>query len=168
MESITSRSPVSRPKTAGAWIRALASCLTVTHRPDGSKYTHLSDAPYWATIKDDLQDIIQEAHLGELPNNWAYETIDSIAGQLLDYIDSEFEDDLYDQLHDIADVTVDHSNSHLFQWLADIPSRAYFGDDSMACEPPCELPKLAQLRQYEHIYSMANAILNKAYSLADS
>lgn len=85
-------------------------------RDNGETFTTLTDdAPEW------LRDAILEAHDDELPNDWRYETCESIVGALEDGAEPE----------EIADSLVDVYTGPLFQWLADYIGRGAYCDEAL-------------------------------------
>jgi hypothetical protein len=114
-------------------------------------------------LRDQLQTVIRECHNDEFPNDWRYSIIKEICFTCLDYEMSEGLDQLEQYLdnysHEIVDGCVDISTSSLFQWLADIPSRSEFNDDSYMGDSS-NLSQLATARQYEEIDFIFHALLN--------
>lgn len=152
----------ARPTTVEGWLQALTGALTTTHRPDRSTYTHLSEAAYWQPIRDDLQEVCRLAHRGELPNDWRWEMIESIAQRFLEYSEPEAKawsaDDFQDVVYEIAENLGDYGTSSLAAWISENPSRADFED-----EPESSfvgIPSLMRWRQIEEIQSMAFEMLN--------
>ena len=132
-------------------------------RENNSHYFFLKDES-----KNKYQDLVRELHMGELPNDWRYETIKNLVSSFLEYY-SDDEELTYDNLQDalresIADNCCDVSNSCLFEWLAEIPSRATFDDIYSTIECLDESAKhdlgyLAMMRQREEIEIMGSNIL---------
>jgi len=116
--------------------------------------------------KNKYQDLVRELHMGELPNDWRYETIKNLVSSFLEYY-SDDEELTYDNLQDalresIADNLCDVSNSCLFAWLAEMPSRASFEDMSSVIgiiDDSVDLGYLAMMRQREEIEIMGSNIL---------
>ena len=130
-------------------------------REDNSCYFFLKDES-----KNKYQDLIRELHMDELPNDWRYETIKNLVSSFLEYF-SEDEFLTYDNLQEalresIADNLADYSNSCLFKWLSEIPSRASFEDihSAISCiDDSVDLGYLARLRQIEEIKIMGSNLL---------
>tara|TARA_B100000902_G_C27175206_1_gene845995 strand:+ start:138 stop:650 length:513 start_codon:yes stop_codon:yes gene_type:complete len=108
-------------------------------------------------LRDAYQTLIRKCHNDELPNDWRYEKIKYLVERLIEYKKESLED-YQDILHEVVDSCVDISTSAQFQWLADIPSRAEFMDESFMGESE-ELSQLAAARQYEELDFMANTLL---------
>tara|TARA_X000001036_G_scaffold317978_1_gene296389 strand:- start:23 stop:511 length:489 start_codon:yes stop_codon:yes gene_type:complete len=130
-------------------------------RENNSFYFFLKDES-----KNKYQELIRELHNDEMPNDWRYETIKNLVSCFLEYF-SEDEELTYENLQDalresIAENLADHSNSCLFQWLAEIPSRASFDDiySTIECiDESKDLGSLARLRQIEEIEIMGSNLL---------
>ena len=130
-------------------------------RENNSHYFFLKDES-----KNKYQDLVRELHMGELPNDWRYETIKDLVSSFLEYF-SDDEELTYDNLQDalresIADNLCNVSNSCLFEWLAEIPSRASFEDMSSVIgtiDDSVDLGYLAMMRQREEIEIMGSNIL---------
>ena len=106
--------------------------------------------------KETYQDFVRELHDDELPNNWRYEVIHDL---LYSFV-NEYEDDLEDHLHEIADSLVDVYNVDRAKWLADNITRGCVELDTTSNKSIFELIGIAQ---YEAIYSMGYQILNHTY-----
>ena len=123
----------------------------------------LSSEAKWDDIRDDLQSIVQEAHLGEFPNDWRFDTVHSIASTLAEMPDSEDwdVDNFRDESHEVADSLVDVYTSDLLQWVAGNINRHQWDDSDIAngVEPHGDIAALVRLRQYEEIESMVHAVL---------
>ena len=130
-------------------------------RENNTHYFFLKDES-----KNKYQDLVRELHMGELPNDWRYETIKNLVSSFLEYY-SDDEELTYDNLQDalresIADNLCDVSNSCLFAWLAEMPSRASFEDMSSVIgiiDDSVDLGYLAMMRQREEIEIMGSNIL---------
>jgi len=109
-------------------------------------------------LRDAYQTLIRKCHNDELPNDWRYEKIKHLVERLLEY-EKESLEDYQDILHEVVDSCVDISTSAQFQWLADMPCRAEFMDDSYGLDSKT-LSQLATARQYEELDFMANTLLN--------
>lgn len=110
-------------------------------------------------LRDAYQSLVRKCHNDELPNDWRYEKIKHLVERLLEY-EKESLEDYQDILHEVVDSCVDISTSAQFRWLADIPSRAEFMDDSFMAESD-KLSQLATARQYEELDFMANTLLTE-------
>jgi len=108
-------------------------------------------------LRGAYQTLIQKCHNDELPNDWRYEKIKHLVERLIEYKKESLED-YQDILHEVVDGCVDISTSAQFQWLADMPCRAEFNDDSYMAESD-KLSQLAAARQYEELDFMANTLL---------
>lgn len=84
-------------------------------RDDGTEFVQLTDdAPDW------LRDAVYEAHDGELPNDWRYETARSIVAGL----DEGLEPD------EIAENLVDVYTPDLLAWTSGPPLRIHYVDEA--------------------------------------
>ena len=159
----------TRPTTCAGWLVALSECLTNQFRTDGTHYTALSSEAKWDDIRDDLQNIVQEAHLGEFPNDWRFDTVASIARSLTEVTDLEDwnVDNFREESHDVADCLVDVYTSDLLAWVSENICRHQWDDEGIA-QPTTDIVGLVRLRQYEEIESMVHAVLNQIESLLDA
>ena len=66
-------------------------------------------------------------------------------------------DDYQDALYEVAERLTDISTSRIFDWLADIPSRAAFND--VVDDGVNDLAALARMRQTEEINAMGFKLL---------
>ena len=110
-------------------------------------------------LRDAYQTLVRKCHNDELPNDWRYEKIKHLVERLIEY-EKESLEDYQDILHEVVDSCVDISTSAQFQWLADMPSRAEFMDDSYMADSD-KLSQLAAARQYEELDFMANTLLTE-------
>lgn len=78
------------------------------------------DRPEW------LADAVREAHDGEFPDDWRYDTCHGIFS-MLDAEDDPFDDDL---AHEIADQLVDTYNYDRLKWLSDDMTRIAYCDEA--------------------------------------
>ena len=158
----------TRPTTCSGWLVALSECLTLQFRTDGTHYMALSSEAQWDDIRDDLENIVREAHCGEFPNDWRFDTVDSIASTLAEMSDSEDwdVDDFREESHEVADSLVDVYTSDLLQWVAGNINRPQWDDDSIV-QPTTDIMVLIRLRQYEEIESMVQVVLSEIESLLD-
>ena len=96
-------------------------------RTDGTTFYRLADgSPEW------MRDACREAHDGEGPNDWRYDTIDSLLERIEDYADPDDVDH-----GDIADGLVTIYNAERTAWLAGNLERATYCDeaaDELGCE----------------------------------
>ena len=120
----------------------------------------LSSEPKWDDIRDDLQSIVREAHFNELPNDWRYETVDSIATTLSDMPDSEdwSVENFQEESHAVADSVTSIYTGDLLQWIGENLRRCSWDDTDIA-QPTTDIVELIKLRQYEEIESMVHAVL---------
>ena len=128
----------------------------------------LSSEPKWDDIRDDLQSIVREAHFSELPDDWRYETVDSIATTLADMPDSEDwdVDNFREESCGVADSLVDVYTGALLAWVSENIRRHQWDDEGIA-QPTTDIVELIRLRQYEEIESMVHAVLSQIESLLD-
>ena len=143
-------------------IQYLDNSLLKGTRDNKEEYFYLSNE-IDPDLRDQLQTVIRECHNDEFPNDWRYSIIKEICFTCLDYEMSEGLDHLEQYLdnysHEIVDGCVDISTPSLFQWLADIPSRSEFNDDSYMGDSS-NLSQLATARQYEEIDFIFHTLLN--------
>ena len=112
-------------------------------------------------LRDQFQQLIMECHMGEMPNDWRYETVKDLCVNFLEYWGEEEEpelEDYQDIISEVAESTASIYNSDLFFWLFDNPSRAEFEEDPY--EQTHDLAELVRYRQIEEINSMAHVLLN--------
>ena len=138
-------------------LSTLNTCLIkgeMTH--DGEEYYLLDESH---PFKDQFQSIIRVLHCGECPNNWRYEIVKGLVVDLLEYFGEEERhlDDYQDALYEVAERLTDISTSRIFDWLADIPSRAAFND--VVDDGVNDLAALARMRQTEEINAMGFMLL---------
>ena len=142
-------------------LKDLEQSFNQERRKDNSLYFFLKDES-----KNKYQELIRDLHMDELPNDWRYETIKNLVSSFLEYY-SDDEELTYDNLQDalresIADNLAEVSNSCLFEWLAEIPSRASFEDMSSVIgimDDSVDLGCLARLRQIEEIEIMGSNLI---------
>ena len=152
---------IIKTETLRDQLKDLDQSLNQERREDNSLYFFLKDES-----KNKYQDLVRELHMGELPNDWRYETIKNLVSSFLEYY-SDDEELTYDNLQDalresIADNLAEYSNSCLFQWLAEMPSRASFEDihSAISCiDDSVDLGYLARLRQIEEIEIMGSNLI---------
>ena len=159
---------VTRPTTCSGWLAALSECMTVEFRTDGTPYSTLSDSSEWDEIREDLRGIVREAHFNEMPNDWRFDTVDSIAAALTEMADCELwtVEDFQQESHQVADSLVDVYTNALLTWVSEDIRRHQWDDDSIV-EPTTDIMELIKLRQYEEIESMVGAVLNEIEKLID-
>jgi hypothetical protein len=98
----------------------LGRFFTRDTRDNGETFVKLTDdCPSW------LHDAVRDAHDGELPDDWRYETCQSIVSMF----DDGYSADDDDAAMEIADSLVDVYNHDLARWLADDVSRSAYCDD---------------------------------------
>lgn len=139
----------------------LAANLVTAKRADGSEYRLLrEDCP----MHDFFQEVVRECHMGELPNDWRYETLYDLCHGLLDY--SQPDEKAWDAaeyeevLPEVAETLAECSTSKLLQWLADRPDRCEFNDDELLeAYGHKGIAHLASIRQMEEIETMGRELL---------
>jgi hypothetical protein len=93
---------------------------------EGSTFVRLTDdAPEWLT------DAVREAHDGELPDDWRYETCELIASMLDERPEWLESDDDSDLAHEIADSLTDVYNFDRLTWLAGSLIRPDYVNDAV-------------------------------------
>ena len=151
----------TKTETLRDQLKDLDQSLNQERREDNSLYFFLKDES-----KNKYQELIRSLHMDELPNDWRYETIKNLVSSFLEYY-PEDEELTYDNLQDalresIADNLAEVSDSCLFKWLSEIPSRASFEDihSAISCiDDSVDLGYLARLRQIEEIEIMGSNLL---------
>ena len=151
----------TKTKTLRDHLKDLNQSLNQKRREDNSLYFFLKDES-----KNKYQELIRNLHMDELPNDWRYEIIKNLVSSFLEYY-SEDEELTYDNLQDalresISDNLAEVSNSCLFKWLAEVPSRASFEDihSVISCiDDSVDLCYLARLRQKEEIEIMGSNLI---------
>lgn len=151
-----------RPTTVRGWLESLLSAMVCSHRPDGTSYWHLSDAAYWQSIRQDLQDAVRLAHRGEMPNDWRYEAIYDVTVALLGASQGDADDWDADRFADltfeIADSLTPAGTSACAAWLAENPSRAQF-DDPDTTAGVSRIEALLRWRYCEEVQLTAAALV---------
>ena len=160
---------ITRPTTCSGWLAALSQCLTSQTRADGTHFLALDFGAKWDDIRDDLENIVMEAHLGEFPNDWRFETVHSIASTLAEMTDSEDwdVDDFREESHEVADSLVDVYTGALLAWVSENTRRHQWDDDSIV-QPTTDIMELIKLRQFEEIESMVQVVLSEVEKLTDA
>ena len=138
----------------------ISSYFVRNTRPDGSSFVTLSDdRPEW------LQTAVYEAHDGETPNDWRYQTAAHIVELLADYDLADI-DDYRDEL---ADSLVDIYTHDLLAWLAADLNRTGYCDeawnDDLASASDDGIVGLIRLGQYVAITAMVDIL---AAAIADN
>lgn len=155
---------VQVPATIEGWLQALTGAFTNTHRPDGTSYYHLSEAAYWEPIRDQLQAICREAHRGEFPNDWRYESTYDLAHALLSWCEADSEpwatEQFEDTAYQVADELASHSTVLLADWVSDNAGRGEFEDPELVEGLSPNIPTLLRWRQCEELQLMALAIIH--------
>lgn len=159
----TNTAPIPTVSSIEAGLTLLTSSLVLATRTDGTEYRMLrEDCP----MHDDLQNLVLRfAHNGELPNDWRYGMVYTLAHALLEYSQPSptpwtlkaFQD----VVGEVAELHTDHAYSSALGWLADNVNRCHF-DDVETYASDCsgdDLGQLAIRRQLEEITLMAYAIL---------
>jgi len=158
----TPTAPIPAISSIEAGLTLLASSLVLATRTDGTEYRMLrEDCP----MHDDLQNIIRDAHSDELPNDWRYGMVHTLAHALLEYSQPSPTpwtlEDFQDVVGEVAELHTDHAYSRALAWLAGDMNRCHF-DDVETYASDCsgnDLGQLAIRRQLEEVTLMANAIL---------
>lgn len=160
--STTART-VSVPANLKGWLQALSGAFTCTHRPDGTSYWHLSEAPYWEPIHYQLQAICRAAHRDEFPNDWRYESTYDIVQALLSWSEADSEpwdaERFCDIAPNVADELASHSTCQLADWVSDNAGRGFFDDPDLVQGLVCDIPTMLRWRQCEELQLMALAII---------
>ena len=159
---------ITRPTTCSGWLVALSECLTTETRQDSSTYIALNESPKWDSIREELTSIVRAAHFNEMPNDWRFQTVDSIATTLADMPDSAdwSVQNFQEESHEVADSLVDVYTSDLLAWVSENIRRHQWDDEGIA-QPTTDIVELIKLRQFEEIESMVHAVLNQVESLLD-
>ena len=131
-------------------------------------YLTLSESPEWDEIRDDLRGIVREAHFNEMPNDWRFDTVSSIATALTEMSDSEEwdYDDYREESYAVAESLVDTYNGALLAWVSE-NIRRYQWDDEGIAQPTTDIMELIKLRQFEEIESMVQTVLSEIERLLD-
>ena len=81
----------------------------------------LSSEAKWDGIRDDLENIVREAHCGEFPNDWRFDTVDSIASTLAEMPDSEdwSVENFKEESYAVAESLVDVYTGALLAWVSE-------------------------------------------------
>lgn len=102
--------------------RAFADAFETSKRADGATFYRLKDSRAgW------MQDAVREAHDGELPDDWRYETCSDLAERIAEYEDSS---DARDAVSVMADTITDVYTSELLRWYADNLGRLEYAEDA--------------------------------------
>lgn len=159
---------IATPKTIEAWLQALTGAMTIRHRADGSSFYVLSEAAYWQPLRQQLQDVVLAAHRDEMPNDWRYSMVESIAQALLEYSEPDSQPWTVEQYceaaFDVADALASYSTCELADWVSDHASRGFFDDPSLVQGLVCDIPTMLRWRQTEEIQLMVLILVS---SLAD-
>ena len=147
---------ITQAQTMTQALQALSSALIRKERDGGSDYYALAeDAP----SRERLQLVVMECHRGELPNDWRYETIDTIVSGLLDQLGT---DDYRKAVLDAVGDAASCYSGELFSWLADHAARAEFEDGGEElCSDHLDLLELAKARQQQEIILMAHVLIDE-------
>jgi len=160
----TPTAPVPTVHSIEAGLTLLASSLVLATRTDGTEYRVLrEDCP----LHNDLQNLVlRPAHNGELPNDWRYGMVYTLAHAFLEYSQPSPTpwtlEDFRDVVGEVAELHTDYAYSPALAWLADNMNRCHF-DDVETYASDCsgdDLGQLAIRRQLEEVTLMANAILS--------
>ena len=159
----TNTTPIPAVSSIEAGLTLLTSSLILATRTDGTEYRMLrEDCP----MHDDLQEVVRSAHNDEMPNDWRYGMVYTLAHALLEYSQPSPApwtlEDFQDVVGEVAELHADHAYSRALGWLADNVNRCHF-DDVETYASDCsgdDLGQLAIRRQLEEVTLMANAILS--------
>jgi len=158
----TPTAPIPTVHSIEAGLTLLASSLVLATRTDGTEYRMLrEDCP----LHDDLADVVRSAHDGELPNDWRYDMVYTLAHALLEYSQPSPTpwtlEDFRDVIGEVAELRTDTGTHALLIWLADNVSRCHFDDVETWVNDAdgSDIAYLASRRQREAIATMAHAIL---------
>lgn len=151
-------------------LEAVAAALVWKVRDDGTGYRSLSKEPTTKALcdgteinGDDLLILVRELHRDELPNDWRYETIYDLCWGLLQHCEAgeSDRDTLHDAVWEVADDLTEICTSALLQWLADVPSRCEFEDESVLNEcGSIGIADTVRQRQREEIESMGLQLID--------
>lgn len=128
-------------------------------RDDGESYvTTKDDCPEW--VSTDLMRELHEALDDRMPDDWVYDTIDSIADALCHCEDA---DEAKEQLTSVADTLVDVYNQSRLGWLNSNLNNAYLCDDAQAegfVSPTADLYTRIGCGQYLAIERLGYAVID--------
>jgi hypothetical protein len=132
--------------------------FTSAQRDNGDRFVKTKDdCPEW------LKDAIQEAHQGDLPNDWIYSVCDAACCAI---DDDELTDE--DSLHEWADGQVDIYTKDLATWYADMCNSSTFSNaEGEAEDAGCEssdIDERLKVIQYYAISSIGRTILDAVKS----
>ena len=120
----------------------ISQFFKTTQRVDGTSYAHMADdRPQW------LEVAVYEAHDGETPNDWRYETIVAVVEALEELDDPDDPDGSVE----LAESLVDVSTCDLVAWLAADVGRISYVDDEQDSAPAAGLFAQLQAGQYRAI-----------------
>jgi hypothetical protein len=158
----TPTAPIPTVHSIEAGLTLLTSSLVLATRTDGTGYRMLrEDCP----LHDDLADVVRSAHDGELPNDWRYDMVYTLAHALLEYSQPSPTpwtlEDFQNVVGDVVELQADTGTHALLIWLADNVSRCHFDDVEawVSDADRSDIAGLARRRQCEAIDTMAHAIL---------
>jgi hypothetical protein len=148
-------------KTLANGLISVYTALTLNTRADGSSYRMISETH---PDREAVLSIVYDLHEGELPNDWRYETIYSLATSLLEYSDGSDPEDCEpwgmaeytDLVPCVAAGLVDEGKGDLLEW-AKIGSRTEFWD--APTHGASDVIELLQMRQQEEIEMMGYNLL---------
>ena len=172
---MTATPVAANPVSLIDWVQALAHCLEVTRKEDGSPHTALSEASHWDAVRDDLQEIVFAAHDHELPNEWRYNTVKHIAEALLEaslLAGKEWDvEDFREISWEIASAGTDSYTSDQMEWMCDNINRMTFHEENLPAELLTDaqqqnIPAMVRLRQEEEIEFMTQTVLTGLEALA--
>lgn len=149
-------------KTLANGLISVYTALTLNTRADGSSYRMISETH---PDREAVLSIVYDLHEGELPNDWRYEIVYSLATTFLEYSDGSDPEDCepwgmseyMDLVPCIADGLVDAGKGDLLEW-AKIGSRTEFWDAFESILTP-DIVSVLQARQKEEIQMMGYNLL---------
>lgn len=148
-------------------VNELLSSLERATREDGSSYWRRSaSAPDWT------QNVIREAHCGELPNDSRYELIRDCLEALRDNC-CESPEEAQELSHEISLELLPIYTGELLSWFSELPSRLGDCDEAVACDRVSELSTYGLLSEgfrmaaEETLSSLASSIEEARFLVFD-
>ena len=144
----------------------LSTYFTTDHRTDGTAFVRLTDdAPEWLT------DAVRDAHDGESPDDWRYETLAAIAARIDEY--EQYGSDSMGSLDvaafDIADGLTDVYTHNLLLWVAGNLNRTFYVDELLEAESNAQsLCMLLMAAQCECIRQMVEVLITAVREVSDA
>lgn len=147
-----------KTKTAENGLIAVYTALTLNTRADGTSYRAVSELhPDHEVVRG----IVYELHDGELPNDWRYDMIYSLAASLVEYSEGQSEEwtieDYNEYIPELASNLSDDATGVLLEW-AKIGSRIGFYDEPIGTTAT-GIVDLLKMRQKEEIEMMGYNLL---------